>query len=101
MKTTLENPTTFAKTNHLQLISGDFGPSEAEEIVNELLSKKINFNSLKNFSSQVRFGQDDAHALQRIEELNQALETFKEILQEAKGQGKNLRIRSTITIDLI
>ena len=101
MKTSLENPTLFTKANHLQLISGDFSPSEAEEIVNELLSKKINFNTLKNFSSQVRFGQDDTHALQRIEELNSALENFNEILQEAKGQGKNLRIRSTIAIDLI
>ncbi|MDN4164439.1 hypothetical protein QWY31_02945 [Cytophagales bacterium LB-30] len=101
MKTTVQSSSQTTQTKELKLINGDFSPVQAEEIVNELIAKKINFNTLKNFSSQVRFGHDDEYALQRVEELNEALETFHELLQDAKTQGKNLRIRSGISIDLV
>ena len=64
----------------------------------DLYHKNINFNKVKNFSSQIRFGEDDELAVERIENLTKAVNYLTELLKDAKAENKNLVIKSVIEI---
>jgi hypothetical protein len=83
------------------LIKGDFTPEEALEILSYLIDKKINFHELKTFSNEIRFGQVDQKSLTRSEELKQSKAAIKEFIQIAQEQGKTLRIKSSVTVEVI
>lgn len=87
------------ETKKFNLINDQFDPFDAQEILLDLHNKNINFNKIKNFSSQVRFGEDDTKALSQIELLKQNAEQIKTIVNIAKVQNKNLRIHSFIEIE--
>jgi hypothetical protein len=87
------------ETRKFNLINGHYNPIEAQEILMDLHHKNINFNKVKNFSSQVRFGEDDIKALSQIELLKQNTEHIASIVKEAKAQNKNLVIHSFIEIE--
>lgn len=80
------------------LIVGTFSEIDAKEILLNIISTKIHFHSMKNFSSQERFGKDDAHSVKRIADLNHDFEKMKEIIDQAKANNLNLNIHSTIHI---
>jgi len=82
----------------INLINGNFNSFEAREILMDMCNKNINFNKLQNFSSQIRFGEDDEKALQRIAVLNESVAYIKKILEEAKSNNKNVIIKSFIEI---
>jgi hypothetical protein len=65
----------------------------------DLCNKNIHFNKVQNFSSQIRFGEDDEKALYRIVQLKESVLLISEILEEAKSQNKNLKIKSFIEIE--
>jgi hypothetical protein len=64
----------------------------------DLYTKNIQFNKVKNFSSQIRFGNDDQNALKRVEELKENLANISSIISQAKSQNKNLVIDSFVEI---
>ena len=71
-----------------KLIEGEFSQTEAMEVLNNVLSSKIQFHEMKNFSSQVRFGKDDETSLERISQLKQSIEIISKILKEAKSRKR-------------
>jgi hypothetical protein len=83
----------------INLINGDFNAFEAREILMDLCNKSIHFNKVQNFSSQIRFGEDDEKALHRIVQLKESVLLISEILEEAKSHNKNLTIKSFIEIE--
>ena len=83
------------------LIKGDFAPEDGSEIINHLINTKINFLNLRNFSQHIRFNREDEVALKKIGELKLCQQSIKNLVKEAKLQGKSLRVRSNITIELI
>lgn len=85
----------------INLISGEFEAVQARDILLEMLHKNINFNKIQNFSSQVRFGNDDADALDRIKVLKESVEMVSVILKEAQSQNKSLKIKSSIEIEYV
>lgn len=82
----------------LILIDGEFLLEDGKEILNNIFSSKINFHQMKNFSSQERFGIDDAMAKKRIPQLKEEVLKIEKILLEAKSKNKKLIISSTIDI---
>jgi hypothetical protein len=82
----------------IKLINGHFSAYDAHEILMDLYTKNIQFNKVKNFSSQIRFGSDDQTALKRVEELKENLVDISTIISQAKNQNKNLVIDSFIEI---
>lgn len=84
----------------LKLIDGTFLPAEAKEILSSIFSSKIQFHTTKNFSSQVRFGQDDAISAVRIPELNQSLEDVFEIIRQAEKNNQSIRIHADVKLTL-
>lgn len=92
--------TTVGKETY-DLVKGDFTLEEAKEIINDLFSKKINFNEVKSFSQFVRKGAKDPDTLKRIDELKQACEDAQKLIGQAENEGKTLRVESTISIELL
>lgn len=89
---------TSTTPNQLNLIEGQFTATEAKEILVDVFINYINFYKLKNFSSQIRFDQDDDFAQNRILILRNELEKFESIVSEAKLLNKKLIIKSEIFI---
>lgn len=83
------------------LVRGEYSAVEAREIVSNLISQKINFHNLRDFSSQERHGKSDENSLKRIEELKESRKSMLEIINMAKEEGKTVKINSNITIELI
>ena len=83
----------------INLINGKFDSIEAREILLDMCNKNINFNKVQNFSSQIRFGEDDEKALSRIDQLRESVANISEILEEAKAHNKKLKIKSFIEIE--
>ena len=82
----------------IKLIEGKFSPEDAKEILLELINHKINFHTLKNFSSEERFGQSIEGSKKRIEYLKEAKEKIVEIIDKAKLDNSSLRLESSINI---
>lgn len=82
----------------INLMHGEFNSMEAHEILMEMCNKNINFNKVQNFSSQIRFGEDDEKAINRIAQLKESVSSIAEILEEAKAHNKKLKIKSFIEI---
>ena len=99
MNITTESTETIIK--QLNLIKGEFLPADAHDILEHLISKKINYHMARNFSSQIRFGKEDQNSVIRIKELKKTMALIDEIIEEAKLQGKTLSIQSDISIKLI
>lgn len=85
-------------TKKISLIEGNYSPNEAKEMLLDLYHKNINFNKVKNFSSQIRFGEDDELAVERIENLTKAVNYLTQLLKDAQVENKNLVIKSVIEI---
>ena len=88
------------KTEKLTIINGDFTSDEAKEVLMDLFRSKINFHSIKNWSSQERFGKDDLIAQERIPALTNEMQKLEEILIEAKNKNKRIVVNSDIYISL-
>ena len=84
----------------INLINGQFTSFEARELLMDLYTKNINFNKLQNFSAQIRYGNDDDSALERIVFLKESIEQITQILDEAKANNKKVVINSFIDIEI-
>lgn len=85
-------------TKKINLIEGNYTPSEAKEMLLDLYNKNINFNKVKNFSSQIRFGIEDKTAEENIENLTKAVNYINQLVKDAQAENKNLAIKSVIEI---
>lgn len=100
-KTILQKEEKSTLEINLNLISGDFTPEDAKEILNELITEKINFHERKSLSSQIRFGYKDEATTKRVVELKSLREYVNEKIKEAQYQQKNVRIISDLQLELI
>jgi hypothetical protein len=89
------------KNETLTFIDGSFSSDEAKEILMNILSSKINFYCIKNWSSQERFGKEDMYAQKRIPALRKEVKKLEEILSEAKAKNKKLIVSSDINISFL
>lgn len=97
--TVLEKKET-AKDN-FSLINGTFTPVEGREILGHLINKKINFHEIRDFSDQIRLGKDNKESQKRIVELKQSRKEIEVLIKTAQETGKELRISSSIKIELV
>lgn len=83
------------------LINGIFSDIDAKEILLNVISAKIQFHSMKNFSAKERFGKEDLVSLKRKTDLNYDLLKINELIAHAKANNLYLKIDSTIHISLL
>ncbi len=89
------------KNETLTIMDDNFTHDEAKEIIMNMFSSKLNFHNIKNWSSQERFGKNDAIAQEKIPALRNEMKRLEEILIEAKTKNKKLVVSSAINIELL
>jgi len=85
----------------LKLIDGIFMPSDAGNVLFDLISRKINYHQIELFSNEERFGNDLSNSISRIEQLNEIKNSLQEIIVYASEKGMSLKIDSLIHITCI
>jgi hypothetical protein len=88
------------KTETIDLIKGTFTPTEAQELLLDLLNSKINFHNKKDWSSRERFGEPDANSKQRLKYLMEARKKVQTLLSKSTGEEKSVTINSVIEINI-
>lgn len=89
------------ETTVYELIKGTYTAEDAAEIIYHMIRKKIDFHEVRNFSQEVRFGTKDENSVQRIKELKIFSQDFTDLIQLAKEEGKELKVKANIHIDLV
>jgi hypothetical protein len=88
------------KTNQkIQLVKGEFTPSEASHIIMSLIDEKINFHKIQRL--QIWEGNHKCNTEQldgRIAELEKEKEIAREFINSTRGSGQNLKINGTLEI---
>ncbi|CAN5222960.1 hypothetical protein BH11BAC5_BH11BAC5_17770 [soil metagenome] len=85
---------------HIKFIEGKFCPEEAKELLVNLINNKIQFHTMKNFSSEERFGKPVEGSQKRITELKESREKIILMIRQAVDEKAHLRIESAINIAL-
>lgn len=84
---------------NIQLIEGEFTPSEASHVISSLLDEKINFHKLQRLTMlEGNSNTSTNYADNRIQELENEKKIAKEFISEMRREGIKLRINSTIEI---
>lgn len=92
---------TDLRKDEQELIRGTFAPNDAKEIIDHIISKKINFHKLRSFGSEIKTGAGDDFSKKRIIELKASQDSLDEVIRNAGAQGKNVRIESHISIEIV
>ncbi len=90
-----------ATKNEFVLVKGDFSVEEAKDAIIGLVEDKIRHHRERNFSLEERFGMCSEHSSLRIGQLQEDLAEIQKMLQLAESQGKTVRIRADIKMELI
>lgn len=85
----------------VSLIEGQFEPKDAMDILQNLISQKVNFHLVRNFNSEVRFGVKSTKSLNRIKALKEANIEIQEIIEKADREGHQLSVKANIQIEFI
>jgi hypothetical protein len=98
MKTKELTPTEKV-SQKIQLVKGEFTPSEASHVLMSLLDEKINFHKIQRLQiwegdHKCKTGDLDS----RIDELLREKKIAQEFIQNTRGLGQNLRINGTLEI---
>ena len=84
----------------IKLIEGAFSPSQANDMVKDLIDTKINHHKLSRLSiTEGNHYDDTTNDNEKIDELVIEKERLKGIIKEAQKSGKNLKISSLIKIE--
>ena len=84
----------------IELIQSNYHPEEALEVLGNLIQQKIAYHTQKTIRHQEMFGNSDAHAEQRLGELQ---EIKKTLIQELKQLEPNtlLHINGHVSISVV
>lgn len=86
----------------VQLISGLFSPAEAKDLVSALLDEKINYHNMRRLCDSIHDEKNiqEFHSA-KMDALKQEKMAFKEIVRNAKANGRQIRISGKLDIELI
>ncbi len=88
-------------TNHkINLIDTIFTPSEANDVLINIIRNKINFHNLEIFSLEERNGENIERSKKRLQELKESNRKLIEIIQFAENNDKKLKVFSSIDIEI-
>jgi hypothetical protein len=90
------------KERKIQLVDGEFTPSQASDIISSLIEQKINYHRLEGLQNWERNHTYDEEPLRnRIKELNDEMKRFKDFVSELKEKGKNVKIEGVIKMSVV
>ncbi|MGB5983130.1 MAG: hypothetical protein WBG46_13395 [Nonlabens sp.] len=83
----------------IQLVEGAFTPSEAADVIINLLDEKINFHKLQRLRDSEGNHSCDTHILDgRIGELEKEKKVARDYIKKVKKGGQKLRINGILEI---
>lgn len=86
----------------VQLVDGQFTPSEASDIIKALIKEKINFHKIHRLSMfEGNIDSDTSLDDSRVNQLKKEQIKFDAICDEARSLGKNIRINGILNIEVI
>lgn len=88
------------KRLELNFIDGEFNTKEAKELLMDLFVKKIKFHEMKNFSTLVRFGDEDSASKARTLSLKESIEALNGFFDEMDNEKVRLSLHSKIVIEV-
>lgn len=99
---TKEVTTTKTAKKKIQLVKGEFTPSEAYDVIMSLIDEKINFHKLQRLQlwEGNHLGTTDPLD-NRIKELMEEKQMTKEFLARTRGSGKSYVINGVLEINLV
>ncbi len=98
---TKEMQTKEKVSQKIQLVKGEFTPSEASHIVIKLIDEKINFHKVQRLQIYEGNHKCETEELDaRIKELEKERRIAKEFIKQTKGLGKNLKINGVLDISV-
>ncbi|WP_298536040.1 hypothetical protein [uncultured Algibacter sp.] len=102
METTLKKSEKLQLKQKINLVDGSFTLSEARTILNGLLDTKINFHKIQRLSrTEGNINDSCTFDNSRIIELITSKEDTKAFLADARLKGKELKIQSSVTIQIL
>ena len=84
-----------------KLIDGQFSPSEAAQVINALISSKINYHSMQRFSNVERFGKDASHSEKRIAALKKLKLSINKVFDAAEKKGSKIKMDGFIDVTVV
>lgn len=86
----------------IQLVDGEFSPSQASDIISSLINQKINYHKLEGLQNWERNHKFNGEPLRnRIKELEDAMKQTKDFMSELKNGGKKVKIDGIIKITVV
>lgn len=82
----------------VKLIQGKFSAEEAREILLNMIGSKVQFHTIKDFSSEIREGSPDFNSRERLSELRKAKDKVIALLEKAEKENMEVNIESSIQI---
>jgi hypothetical protein len=85
----------------IQLVKGEFTPSEASDVVLSLLDEKINFHKIQRLQLWEGNHKYETNQLDgRIKELQEEKRVASEFIENMKSLGRNLNINGILEITI-
>jgi len=84
----------------LSLIKGTFTADDARDVLLSILNYKINYHQMKNFSSELKTGKEEAVTTERIEQLRKTREQVIAAIEEAVENGYLLNVKADLHIEM-
>lgn len=86
----------------IQLVKGEFTPSEASHVIMSLIDEKINFHKIQRLqiwegNHKCKTGELDG----RIKELENEKEIVRDFINKMRAQSKNLNINGILEITIV
>ncbi|AFU69708.1 hypothetical protein P700755_003033 [Psychroflexus torquis ATCC 700755] len=89
------------KVQNIQLVDGEFTPSQASDIISALINQKINYHKIEGLQLWERDHNNDPKPLSnRINELEEEKRHAEEFIAELKAKGKNLKINGILNLSI-
>lgn len=86
----------------IQLIKGEFNPSEASLVISTLIDQKINFHKMQRLQNwEGNHGFETSELDGRIKELEEEKRTAKQFFASINGTGCTLKINGLIEIEVV
>lgn len=91
---------TTAQSRKMQVIKGDYAPTEAKELLGNLLDSQINHQKIQHWINwEANHNQPDQHQ-HKLAELTACKERFEKVIKEASELGCRLQIEGNFELKL-
>lgn len=94
-----KRPKSEIQEQKIQLVDGEFTPSQASDIIMALINQKINYHkieSLQNYERNHKYDQEPI--TKRVDQLVVEKKKLEDFISKMREEGKNLKVDGILTL---